>query len=317
MLGRMIAVRVHHYGPPEELQLEEIPVPEPGHGEALIRVHAAGAGPWDVLVRTGRSGVPQRLPLTPGSDIAGVVERVGPDTAGFAPGDAIFGVTNPSFTGGYAQYAPASVDSIAPKPQGLSFVEAASVPVVAVTAWQMLFEHAKVAAGDTVVVLGAAGNVGGYAVQLARWAGARVVAVARAEDAAFVRGLGAERTIDADALGDLVGTADAAIDTVGGELQMRAYPALKRGGTLVSVVTPPSQELAERYGVRTAYFIVNVAAEQLARIARLFDEGVLAADLGVVLGLADAQRAHLMLEGREPHPHGKIVFDVTLLKEKT
>src|SRR5271165_5603064 len=133
----MIAVRVHRYGGPDQLVLEEIPRPVAAENQALIRVCAAGVGPWDALVRTGSSGLPQPLPLTPGSDIAGIVEDVGDGAPTLQRGDAIFGVTNPSFTGGYAQYAVADLDSIAPKPASLSFVEAASVPVVAVTAWQM------------------------------------------------------------------------------------------------------------------------------------------------------------------------------------
>jgi NADPH:quinone reductase-like Zn-dependent oxidoreductase len=314
----MIAVRVHQYGGPSELALEETPMPEPSAGEALIKVHAAGVGPWDALIRSGRSGVPQRLPLIPGSDIAGVVERVETvSQTSIEVGDAIFGVTDPSFTGGYAQYAAASLRSIAPKPASLSFVEAATVPVVAVTAWQMLFDHAKVSASQTVVVQGAAGNVGGYAVQLARWVGARVIAIADSDDAKYLRGLGAAEVIDFEneRFEERVSSIDAVIDTVGGEAQRRSFAVIKRGGVLVSSVSAPSQELAERYDVRTAYFIVAVTAEQLETIGALIDRGVLKTDLGVILPLEAARTAHEMLAGTVPHPRGKIVLDVTMLKE--
>lgn len=301
----MLAVRVHAFGGPEQLVLEETPIPTPADDEVLIRVCAAGVGPWDALVRSGHGGLPQPLPLTPGSDVAGVIE---------ATGEAIFGVTNALFTGGYAQYAVAARSSIARKPASLSFIEAASVPVVAVTAWQMLFDRAKVSAGETVLVHGAAGNVGAYAVQLAHWAGARVIAVAGTADADYMRGLGAEEVIDyrTQRFEEHVSGVDAVIDTIGGETQARSFAVLKRDGMLVSSVSAPSQELAAQYGVRTAYFIVSVSAAELERIAQLFEAGVLKTDIGVVLRLSDARKAHEMLAGIVPHPRGKIVFDNTL-----
>jgi NADPH:quinone reductase-like Zn-dependent oxidoreductase len=301
----MKAIVIHNFGGIDELQLEDVPIPKPGPGQVLVHVRAAGVGPWDALVRTGQSGLPQPLPLTPGSDVAGVVEGTG---------EEIFGVTNPSFTGGYAEYALASKDSIATKPSPLSFVEAASAPVVAVTAWQMLFDHAKIGRGQSMLVQGAAGNVGGYVVALAHWAGARVIAVADACDAAYLRGLGAEKTIDyhTERFEDEVANVDAVIDTVGGETQARSFAVLRRGGIIVSSVSQPSPELAERYGVRGDYFIVAVERPQLVRIAQLFEEGVLEADIGVVLPLSDARRAHEMLAGTVIHPRGKIVLDVSV-----
>ncbi len=300
----MKAIVIHNFGGIDELQLEEVPVPQPGPDEVLVHVRAAGVGPWDALVRAGQSGLPQPLPLTPGSDIAGTVE---------GSGEEIFGVTNPSFTGGYAEYALAAKDSITTKPSSLSFVEAASAPVVAVTAWQMLFDRAKIERGQSVLVQGAAGNVGAYAVALAHWAGARVTAVADACDAAYLRGLGAEKTIDfrTQRFEDEVANVDAVIDTVGGEAQARSFAVLRRGGAIVSSVSQPSSELAERYGVHGDYFIVAVKRPQLERIAQLFEEGVLKADIGVVLPLSDARRAHEMLAGKVTHPRGKIVLDLS------
>jgi NADPH:quinone reductase-like Zn-dependent oxidoreductase len=311
----MIAARVHRYGGPDQLVLEEIPRPVAAENQAIIRVCAAGVGPWDALVRTGTSGLPQSLPLTPGSDIAGIVEEVGDGASPLQRGDAIFGATNPSFTGGYAQYAAADLESIAPKPASLSFVEAAAVPVVAVTAWQMLFDHAQLSTGQTVLVYGAAGNVGAYAVQLARWAGACVVAVAAEGDASYLRGLGAAEVIDSqtERVEDRVSDVDVVIDTVGGDAQRRAFGVIKPAGILVSSISTPSQELAQTYGIRVAYFIVRVSSKQLTRIAQLVDDGTLRTDLGVVLGLADVRKAHEMLAGTLAHPRGKIVLDVTML----
>jgi NADPH:quinone reductase-like Zn-dependent oxidoreductase len=309
----MIAVRVARYGGAEELALERIAVPEPSHGQVLVRVFAAGVGPWDALVRSGSSGLPQTLPLTPGSDIAGIVETIDASSEpALKAGEAVFGLTNTLFTGGYAQYALASLDSIARKPATLDFSHAASVPVVASTAWQMIFDRAAVSAGQTVLILGAAGNVGAYAVQLARWAGARPIAVAGAADADYVRSLGAAEVIDfkTQRFEELVHGSDAVIDCVGGDSQERSFAAIKRGGILVSSVSQPSPELAARYGVRTAYFIVAVTTALLDRIRKLIDDGTLRTDLGVVLGLADARKAHEMLAKTLPHPRGKIVLDV-------
>jgi NADPH:quinone reductase-like Zn-dependent oxidoreductase len=314
----MIAIRIHRFGGPGELHVEETPVPEPQPGQALIRVYAAGVGPWDALVRSGTSGMPQALPLTPGSDIAGVVERVSADNGeSIAKGDEVFGVTNATFTGGYAQYAIADLRSIARKPKSLGFAEAASVPVVAVTAWKMLFEYAKLAAGQTVLVIGGAGNVGAYAVQLATWAGARVTAVGSSEDAGFMKSLGASVTIDYKTrrFEETVTDIDVVIDTTGGADQARAFGVLKAGGALVSSVSQPSEAEARKHGVRAVFFIVDVPRAELERIAGLIDDGIIKTDLGVVLPLSSARRAHEMLAGTVDHPRGKIVLDTTFQGE--
>src|SRR3954465_13888247 len=156
----MLAWRVHQFGPPEAMVLESVPRPDPGPGEVLVDVHAAGVGPWDGWIRARKSALPQPLPLTLGSDLSGTVAAVGSGISELAIGDQVFGVTNTQFLGAYAEYAVASAGMLAKKPASLSYVEAASVPVVAVTAWQGLFEHARLEAGQTVVIHGAAGNVG-------------------------------------------------------------------------------------------------------------------------------------------------------------
>src|SRR4051812_23609398 len=170
------AWRVHAFGPPEAMAFETIPRPVPGPGEVLVKVHAAGVGPWDGWIRSGKSALPQPLPLTLGSDLSGDVAALGPGTTGIAVGDRVFGVTNPQFLGAYAEYAVASAAMIARKPASLSHVEAASVPVIAVTAMQGLFDHARLEAGQTVVIHGAAGKSGGFLGLFARGAGVRLVA---------------------------------------------------------------------------------------------------------------------------------------------
>lgn len=201
---------------------------------------------------------------------------------------------------------------ISNKPISLTHVEAASVPVVAVTAWQALFDHAQLKAGQTVVIHGAAGNVGSYAVQLARHAGVQTIASASAGDISVVRSLGANAVIDyrTQRFEKEVRDADAVIDLVGGETQSRSFEVLRRGGKLISAVSRPDQDLARRYGVEAAFFLVNVTSQYLTEIARLIDGGQLRTKVGAVLPLADAREAHLMLEHVRPQPKGKIVLDV-------
>src|SRR3569833_3577975 len=161
----ILAWRVHEFGPPAAMALESIPRPDPGAGEVLVDVHAAGVGPWDGWIRAGKSALPQPLPLTLGSDLSGEIVAVGSGVSGLPVGDQDKSDTNPQFVGAYAEYAVASGGMLSTKPASLTHVEAASVPGVAVTAWQALFDHAQLMAGQTVVKPGAAGNVGAYAVQ--------------------------------------------------------------------------------------------------------------------------------------------------------
>src|SRR6185369_10966839 len=188
--------RVHEFGPPDVMTFERVARPNPGSGEILVKVEAAGVGPWDGWIRAGKSALPQPLPLTLGSDLSGEIVAVGSGVSGLRVGDQVYGVTNPQFVGAYAEYAVASGGMLSIKPAALTHVEAASVPVVAVTAWQALFDHAQLKAGQTVVIHGAAGNVGAYAVQLARRAGLRTIATAATDDISFVHNLGAETVID-------------------------------------------------------------------------------------------------------------------------
>ena len=260
----------------------------------------------------GRSALPQPLPLTLGSDLSGEIEALGPDIAGMRIGDQVYGVTNPRFIGAYAEYALASAAMIARKPASLSYIEAASVPVIAVRAWQGLFDHAQLTAGQTVLIHGAAGNVGAYAVQLARRAGIRSIVTAGTDDLAYVRELGADTVVDfrTERFEDAARDVDAVLDLVGGETQTRSFQVLRRGGKLVSAVSNPDQELARSHGVDATFFLVKITTEHLAELADLIDRGDLKTRVGIALPLADAREAHFMLEGRRPPPKGKIVLAV-------
>lgn len=304
----MAAILVKQFGGVEAMHLERLPVPTPGDGEVLVKVIGAGVGPWDGWIRSGNSVLPQPLPLTLGSDVSGVVVAVGAGSHGFAVGDEVYGVTNKRFTGGYAEYAACSAAMLAHKPATLSHLEAASVPVIAVTAWQMLFDTAKLTSGQTVLIHGAAGNVGRYAVQLARAAGLTVVASGRDSDRAMLTALGAGTVIGHEL--SPVSQVDAVIDLVGGATQAKLFDFLASGGQLVSAVAEPDQALAAARGVKAGFMLVDVNTATLDEVALRFDRGELQAWCGAVLPLAEAQQAHRMMDRTVPHVPGKIVLSV-------
>ena len=306
------ACRVHRFGGPEVISFESISRPEPGEGEVLVRVKAAGVGPWDGWIRAGKSALPQPLPLTLGSDLSGVVVSVGPNVTAFETGDEVYGVTNPRFVGAYADYAIASAAMIARKPNSLTDVDSASVPVIAVTAWQALFEQAGLVRGQSVLIHGAAGSVGAFAVQFAHQTGLRVVATCGQGDLPYVRTLGADEVLprEGQAFEKIVHGIDAVIDLVGGDVQARSFAALKRGGALISAVSKPDQDIAAAHGVKAAFFLVEVTTERLEFIGQMLEAGTLKTSVGAVLPLASARVAHEMLEGTRPRPRGKIVLQV-------
>ncbi|HEY2378316.1 MAG TPA: NADP-dependent oxidoreductase [Gemmatimonadaceae bacterium] len=306
----MKAARVLRFGPPSVISNDDVPRPEPGAGQLLVRVKAAGVGNWDALIREGKIQL-QPLPLILGAELSGTVEAIGADVSGFDVGDEVYGATNEQFSGAYAEYAVPLATRIAQKPKTLNFVEAASTPIVAVTAWQMLFDYARLTRGQTALILGAAGNVGAYAVQLASQAGAHVIATARAANRQYLTKLGAVRVVDyeTERFEESLTGVDVVLDTVGGETQRRSLRVLKRKGILVSAVSPVPEPLQKQYGVRAAYLVVDVTTARLNEISELFDTGKLITDVGTVLPLEEASRAHEMLGGA-PHKHGKIVLSV-------
>ena len=310
----MKAARIHRFGPPSVIELDDVPRPSPDPDQVLIRVASAGVGPWDALIREQESAVNAPLPITLGSDISGIVDSVGSNVRNFKPGDEVYGATNPDFIGGYAEYVLASANMIAPKPRSLNFSEAASAPVVAVTAWQMLFDYAKVQSGQSVLIHGAAGNVGAYAVPLAQRAGLRIYATASSGDLSFVRSLGADTVIDykTTRFEEVVPEVDAVLDMIGGDTMNRSFQVIKPGGILVSVVSNPVAPPDISTQVRSVFFLVEVTTERLGKLTELFDRGELQARVGSVLGLDQARKAHEMLAGA-PHEKGKIVLNIANL----
>jgi NADPH:quinone reductase-like Zn-dependent oxidoreductase len=305
----MRAIRIHEFGGIDTMRLDEIPRPVPGAGQVLVAVKAAGVGLWDRLMREGR--ISQTLPLTLGSEVSGTVAALGAGVGALALGDAVYGATNDQFVGGYAEYALVEAGKIAPKPAALDYVTAAGLPVVAVTAWQMLFEYARIEPGQAILVRGAAGSVGACATQMAKETGAIVYGTARARDLERVRALGAEPVLEGDRAGAQVASRplDAVIDTIGGDSLESTCEALRPNGIIVSVVRAPDEAYLRSQGVRGAYFIVDVTRDRLDRISAMVERGTLNLPVGEVLDLADASTAHRMLDGA-PHKPGKIVLKV-------
>ncbi len=308
----MKAVRVHAYGGPEVLRYEDAPRPKPGPGELLIRVHAAGVNPVDWKVRAGdlKEMFNYPMPYTPGWDVSGVVEAAGAGATRFRKGDEVFSFPDHPRYGAYAEYMTVKETELAPKPKTLDHVHAAAVPAAALTAWQGLFDVGGLRAGQKALVHGAAGGVGGFAVQLAKWKGARVIGTASARNQEFLRQLGADEAIDYAAVKfeESARDVDVVFDTIGGETQARSWQTLKKGGMLVSTVSPPSAEEAARRGARQGMISVQPNATQLAEIAGLIDAGRVKVSVEAVLPLSEARRAHEM--SQTGHTRGKIVLRV-------
>lgn len=304
------SIRVHNYGGPEQLQLEQFQHPELQAGEVLVRVHAAGVNPIDWKIRQGmlKDFIPTQFPYTPGADIAGTIDEIGPDVTEFQIGQAVFGQ---STKGAYTEYAVAAVRSLALKPQALSFDEAAAIPIGATTAWQGLFDHGKLEEGQQVLIQGGAGGVGLFAVQFAKWKGAHVLATASQSNLEFVRGLGAEQVIDytATSVGNAVHDVDLVYDTVGGESLNSSIQALKQGGTLITIAGPPDEQKAKAKNINVASFSAQINAELLATIAQLIDEGKVKVTLAKIFSLNDAKQAHQL--SQSGHGRGRIVLHIT------
>ncbi|HKC46351.1 MAG TPA: NADP-dependent oxidoreductase [Gemmatimonadales bacterium] len=309
----MNAVRLHQRGGPEQLVYEDAPRPIPGPGDALVRVHACAITRDELTWGTTYTD-PQgreRLPTIPGHEIAGVVEALAGDVTEPAVGSAVYGLTDFRRDGGAAELMLVRAADLAPRPASLSSVEAAAVPLAALTAWQALFDHAQLARGQRVLIHAAAGGVGTYAVQLAHWRGALVIGTARVANAPFLRGLGADEVVDysVDRFEERVHGVDVVLDAVGGDTLARSWGVVRKGGTLVTIADSAPADTAARYGVRGVDFIVEPNRRQLIDIARLIDAGTLRPVVAETFPLREARRA---FERSAPgHNRGKVVLEVS------
>ncbi|GAA2878181.1 NADPH:quinone reductase [Actinoplanes cyaneus] len=330
----MKAIQIHEAGGPEVLRYDEVPVPEIGPGEVLVKVHAVGINPPDWYLREGLKVMPAEMrpalefPLIPGTDMSGVVEAVAPDVQGFTAGDEVFGMLRfPGFDGRtYAEYVAAPASDLAHKPASIDHVHAAAAPMAVLTAWQYLIDlghdvpspftgrvhrPVPITPGMTVLVNGAAGGVGHFAVQLAKWKGAHVIAVASGRHEQFLRKLGADEFVDytRTRAEDVVSGADLVVDTVGGPESSRLLTVLERGGTMLPVFFAQyDPEVTAGLGISVSNIQVRSNGPQLAEIGRLFDEGKLQAGLDSTYPLAEAGSAHT--RAARGHLQGKIVLTV-------
>jgi len=313
-MENMKAVRVHNYGGPEVLRFEDSPRPTPGSGELLIRVHAASVNPIDWKIRAGylKDHIPLPLPFIPGWDVSGVVEAVGSGATTFKKGDEVYArpdVTAHGF-GAYAEYVVVKDIETALKPKSIDHVHAATIPVGAVTAWRALFDAAGLKEGQKILIHGAAGGVGSFAVQLAKWKGAYVIGTASTRNQAFLRQLGVDEPIDYEKteFEDVVHDVDVVFDAIGGDTQKRSWKTLNRGGILVSIVGLPSEDEAANHGVRSAFVSAHGGSSLLAELATLVDSGKIRPMVETVMPLSEARHAHELNE--TGHARGKIVLQV-------
>ncbi|HLL85794.1 MAG TPA: NADP-dependent oxidoreductase [Thermoleophilaceae bacterium] len=299
----MQAVVMHDTGDPDVLQLEEVEPPEPDDGEVLVRVRAGSVNPMDWKYRRGL--VTRQLPAVLGSDVSGIVEASRAD--GFSEGDEVFGL---AASGGYAELATAAPSAIARKPSDVSHEHAAAIPVAGLTAWQALFDRGGLESGQTVLIAGAAGGVGHFAVQFAKQAGVQTIGTGSSRNRDFVLGLGVDEYVDytQQDVAAVVSGVDVAFDTVGGATTELLLPTVREGGIIVTIAAAPPEQAARERGVRAELLVMSRSSEELARIAELVAAGDVRVEVAEVLPLTEIRRAHELSESG--HTRGKIVLSV-------
>ncbi|MEO8606556.1 MAG: NADP-dependent oxidoreductase [Chloroflexota bacterium] len=309
----MKAIRIHKQDETNVLVYEDVPQPQPSENEVLVRVYATSVTPaelgWGATWKT-KAGIERPFPI-PGHELSGIIAQIGANVTDLKVGQAVYGFNDFDQDGSEAEYTIVQPEELAPKPASLTHVQAAAVPLAALTAWQALFDHAKLSIGQTVLIHGAAGGVGSFAVQLARWAKAHVVGV----DAPWNRGLllelGCDEVVDftTTRFEDVVHSADVVLDAVGvGDAMDRSWAITKKGGVLISLAKPLSQEKAAAYGVQALFFVVSSNPSELSQIGQLIDDGQVRPLISQVLPLSQASEAYERKKGgRTP---GKIVLQV-------
>ena len=306
----MKAIVAHEYGAPDVLKVEEVPRPEPNEDEALVRVIASSVNPADPLTLSGKYAreFGTHLPLIPGYDIAGIVEKTGANVTKLKVGDAVYGY--PSLGGGWADYVTVKEFEVAPKPKSQNIVESAAVPMGALTAWQALVDVAKLQPGQTVLIHGGSGGVGSFAIQIAKARGARVIATASTTNQALLKQLGADVAVDytKTKFEDVAKDVDAVLDPVGKETLARSYNVIKKGGIVMSLVARPDPAQLEKNGIRGAGISVHPDAEDLAEIAQLIDAGKIKPIVTQVLPLSEAIAAQQ--QAATHHTRGKVVIRI-------
>jgi NADPH:quinone reductase-like Zn-dependent oxidoreductase len=306
----MKAIVAHEYGGPEVLKFEEVSRPEPKQNQALVRVIASGVNPADPLTLSGKYAkeFDTHLPLIPGYDIAGIVEKIGAKITKLKVGDAVYGY--PTFGGGWAEYVAVTEGEVAAKPKSLSFVEAAAVPMGALTAWQAVVDVAQLHSGQTILIHGGSGGVGNFAVQIAKARGAHVIATASTSNQDLLKQLGADEAIDytKTKFEKVAHDVDAVLDPIGRDTLARSYGIVKKGGIVMSLVSRVDKAELERHGIRGIGISVHPDAEDLAEIAQLIDAGKVKPIVTKVLPLSEAIAAQR--QAGTHHTRGKVVLRI-------
>src|SRR6201993_2793734 len=306
----MRAVVAHEYGAPDVLKIEQVPKPEPKENEVLIRVLASGVNPADPLTLSGKYALEfgTHLPLIPGYDIAGVVEKTGANITKLKVGDAVYGY--PTFGGGWADYVTVKESEVAAKPKSLNFVESAAVPMGALTAWQALVDVAKLQPGQTVLIHGGSGGVGRFGLQIAKARGARVIATASTANQDLLKQLGADVVVDytKSRFEDVAKNVDAVLDPVGKETLARSYGVVKKGGIVMCLVALPDRAELQKRGIHGAAISVHPDTADLTEIAHLIDAGKIKPIVTQVLPLSEAIAAQQ--QAATHHTRGKVVLRI-------
>ncbi len=308
----MKAIRIHEFGGPDVLELDDIEVPQPKDDEVLIKVYASSVNPVDQKIVAGEAAkkFPTKFPLTIGWDVSGVIEQVGSHVHKFSIGDEVYGRPFPTQNGAFAEYLVIKASEIALKPRSIDHVLAAAVPLAGLTAWQGLFKFGKLEKGQKVLIHGASGGVGSFAVQFAQWKGAEVIGTASADNLDFIKQIGADKAIDYanQRFEDEVQDVDLVFDLIGGEVQQRSLSVIKPGGRLVTTVMPQFQEEAKAKGVTIEGFTAQSYPDDLEQIAKLIDNDDVSPVVSAVMSLEDARKAE-ELSGNH-HIRGKVVIKV-------
>jgi NADPH:quinone reductase-like Zn-dependent oxidoreductase len=300
------------FGGVAPLTVTEIERPQPGDVQVLIKVHAASVNPVDYKMASGKYPAAKQgiLPIVLGRDISGTVVSCGRQVTGFHAGDEVYALLDRGH-GGFAEYVALNADLCVPKPAKLDHVAAAAVPLAGMTAWQGLFDHGQLNAGQRVLIHGGAGGVGHFAIQFAKERGANVSTTGSAQDKDFVRMLGADQAVDykSDQFEEVVHDVDLVFDLVAGETQERSWKVLKDGGTLISTLGKPSEARAREHHARAMSYMAQPNASELAEIGQLIAAGKVKPYIEATFPLEEAGAAMQRLEHR--HTQGKIVLEVS------
>ncbi len=308
----MKVIRIHEFGGSDAMKLENIPVPEPGADEVLIKVYASSVNPVDHKIMEGKSKekFPVNLPLTIGWDVSGMVEKAGINVTNLKKGDEVYGRPDPTRNGTFAEYITVKANEIGLKPKSIDHLQSASIPLAGLTAWQGLFQYGQLKAGQKVLIHAASGGVGTFAVQFAKWKGAYVIGTTSEENLDFVKGLGADEVIDYknDHFEEKLNDIDLVFDTIGKETQLKSLSVLKNGGRLITTIKAEYESEALEKNIHLEGYTAQSYPEDLKQIANLIDDGTIKPVIAKVMRFEDAKEAEKLNE--TGNTRGKIVLQV-------